>query len=234
MKSFELKQLPLPIQLKEPINFDTYCSGENQQIVTALQQLAVGKGERFIYLWGEEGSGRTHLMQAVCAQAGAAQLTAVYLPLTELISYTPEIVEDLHSLDIICLDDIDKIAGNAAWEEQLFYLYNQLLLHKKFLLVSAKTAPKHLNMQLPDLKSRLSSGLIYQLKSLSDADKRKVLQLHAVQRGLNLEDEVADYMLSHYSRDLTHLLTMLKELDIASLSSQRKLTIPFVKVVIEK
>jgi len=95
--------------------------------------------------------------------------------------------------------------------------------------VSASAAPTQIDIQLPDLVTRLSWGVSYQLQSLSDDGKRIALQQRATQRGLQLPDDVVQFVLRRSLRDMNSLFELLDKLDVASLVEQRKLTIPFVK-----
>lgn len=225
-------QLPLAIQPHAQMTFANYLPGNNLLITQALQNLVAGASEFYIYLWGQAGYGRSHLLQACCQYAPPQNRTAQYLSFAEAADYPPQILEGWENFDVVCLDDIHFIAGHAEWEEAVFHLYNRLLAARHHLVISGNMPPAYLNIQLPDLKSRLSAGLVLQLQDLDDDDKIKVLQLQARQRGLELSDEIGRYLLKRYSRALPALLTILDDLDKASLAAQRRLTIPFVKSVL--
>ena len=222
-------QLALGITLKDTAGFDTFVVGDNTQLLADLHRCIDGEGERFIYLWGAEGTGKSHLLQAACQSADEQENTAVYLPLGEASSMGPEVLEDLESLSLVCIDDIDAVAGDAQWEEALFHLYNRLAEHGVRLITTARHSPGTLPFRLADLRSRLGWGLCYQIASLEEPEKRLLLISEAERRGLSLNSETADYILKHTQRDVGSLKALIEKLDMASLAAQRRLTIPFIK-----
>ncbi|MGD8782869.1 MAG: DnaA regulatory inactivator Hda [Thioalkalispiraceae bacterium] len=213
-------QIPLNIKLNEAATFDNYITTGNEQLVALLNS-----DEPFVYYWSRQATGKTHLAQALCH----SQANSIYLPLQELEQWQPEIFEGLESFDLICLDDVEQLAGKLEWEEALFDLFNRLRDTGKKLRISAHDAPKKIGIQLPDLVSRLTWGVTIQVQELADEDKVTALSLRARQRGFDLPDEVAAYLLKHCPRDMQNLFVILDRLDDASLQAQRKLTIPFLK-----
>lgn len=230
------RQLSLGVSLRDEANFANFYlpeDGPNRQAVAALQQQLDGDGEKLIYLWGPPGAGLTHLLQAACHKAHAQGRSTQYLPLRDLAGFAPEsLFEDLESQDLICLDSLDSVAGNRIWEEALFDLFNRAYDAGKHLLFSAVASPKELPLQLQDLRSRLSWGVVYHVELLSDEEKEKALQMRARARGMEMSREVAQYILSRAPRDTNDLFLLLNRLDELSLQEQRRLTIPFVKKVL--
>jgi len=224
-------QLPLPLSLRTDLTFANFYSSKNDLVIAGLHDLLQAHGVRLVYLWGQ-GVGCTHLLQACCQQAAAQGLQVFYLSLKQLENLTPQLLENLEWVDLLCIDDLQAIAGNKPWEEAIFHLYNRSQNGAARLLFAASAIPKELGLQLPDLISRLTSGLIYQVHPLEDAEKIMVLQLRAKNVGLVLSEEVAQFLLHHLPRDLPALFSILEKLDHASLAQQRKLTIPFVKKVL--
>lgn len=233
MSSGQPVQLPLGIKLRDEATFANYHAGPNAQVIAGLRELAspAGAQQSQIYLWGASGSGRSHLLQAACHEAAASGLLAMYLPLSDLLDHDPSLFEGMEQFDLLCLDELESLAGNPGWEEGLFHLYNRLRDHGGKLLVAADAAPRALGLTLPDLSSRLAWGVVFQLQNLDDQDKQQMLQLRAALRGLQLPDEVARYILSRGARGMGELFTALERLDQASLQAQHRLTIPFVKRV---
>ena len=233
-ESLQSQQLPLGIALRDDCTLDTFYVGDNQQILEQLRLTAKGQGEQFIYLWGREGVGRTHLLQGVCNDASRFGQGAVYLPLAELKDHNPtKLVDGLERVNIVCLDDIETIAGNPPYEEALFYLFNRLRAANRRLLVGSNCPPALLPMKLADLKSRLAWGVTYQIQPLDDEQLIAALQLRAKQRGLELSHEVGMFLLRRAQRSMPHLYELLAQLDNASMALQRRLTIPFVKSVLD-
>lgn len=226
------QQLALGVQLRDDTTFDDYYFGCNEQISVALESVLALPDASFIYLWGALGVGRSHLLQACCHRAAQLNMTSVYLPLQNFSQLSQEMFIGLEQIDVVCLDDIDRLAGNAVWEESFFDCYNRVRDSGRRLIVTASVAPKALGMHLPDLVSRLSWGLTFHLKSLSDEEKIEALILRAAKRGFLLSKEVAAFVLTHYTRDNKALFEILDKLDYESLAAQRRLTIPFVKSIL--
>ena len=218
------RQLALGIGLRDDATFDNFLPDANEHVLAALRQ----PEQASLYLWGNAGTGKSHLLQAVCHAAAERRQRAAYLPLGEP-DLMPAMLEGMEQYDWVCLDDIDRIAGDAEWETALFHAYNRIAAAGHYLLVTAAVSPAALTVKLPDLHSRLSWGPVFQLQTLSDEAKRRALQQRAHNRGVNLEDEVADYLMKRCPRDMSSLFALLDGLDAASLAAQRRLTIPFVR-----
>ncbi|MBS97150.1 MAG: DnaA regulatory inactivator Hda [Oceanospirillaceae bacterium] len=224
-------QLPLGIGLRDDARFENYVSGDNALACAQLEQAARGQGEQYIYLWGHPGVGCSHLLQSCCHAADPVKRTAVYLPLSELMHAGPELLDDMDQLQLVCIDNLERIAGQRAWEEALFHLFNRMRAVGHVLILAADRSPRRLGLDLPDLESRLNWGLVFQVRPLDDAAKIVALKSRAAARGLTLGDEVVRYLMHHGSRDMSSLLVTLDRLDRASLSAQRRITVPFVKQV---
>jgi DnaA family protein len=225
------RQMPLSIHLSEEADLSAFCFNTNALLESQLQAALAGRGERFLYLWGHKGCGKSHLLQACCAAFQDPALTT-YLPLNLLKEFGPLILEGLEHQALVTLDDIDAIANDPLWEEALFHFYNRIRDTQNLLIVSATMAPKHLNLKLPDLKSRLCSGLTLFLNELTDEDKIDMLMSRSHQRGFALPRAVAQYLVSRCHREMHALTEVLNQLDEASLAAQRKITIPFVKEIL--
>jgi len=185
--------------------------------------------QNVVFIWGDTCSGKTHLLSALYHQYLADNKSAMFLPLSAKQDLSVEILENIESSDLICIDDIHSIAGDKIWEEALFSLYNQMKTAGNKLLISSHSNAENINFCLNDLKSRLQWGITYQIKSLTDAEKILLLQNRAEIKLFSLSDDVAQFLLNRVSRNLIDLIQLLDNLDYASLSQQRKLTIPFVK-----
>ena len=228
-----IHQLTLGVGLKDEATFANYYAGKNQQLVTELQNTAMGQGESVIYFSGSGGEGRTHLLQACCHTANQYDLSAVYIPLENIADFSPDIFQGLEILSLVCIDDLHKMAGHLLWEEAFFHLYNRLCDTGAKLVITANVVPKGLKLMLPDVISRLTSGIVFQLHPLSDDEKLQVLVMRAARRGMTLIEEVGRFILTHCPRHMSTLFAALEALDKASLSAQRKLTIPFVKQILQ-
>lgn len=231
--SFFFQQLPLALQLRDDATFDNFYPADNALLVNQLRYQLDG-GERYQYIYGQQGCGRSHLLQAACHQANQVHKAAVFLPLKELHGYPPDdLFEGLEQLSLVCLDDVDSVVAKPEWQLPLFNLFNRLLDNNCCLLISANAPVRELPCGLADLTSRLSWGSIYQIKNLSDQQKISALQFRARRRGLKLSDEVVQFIFHRCQRDTKTLMAVLDNLDKASLTEQRRLTVPFVKMVME-
>jgi DnaA family protein len=228
------QQLPLPFSFNPELGFGQFHPGANAEPVGHLKRAAAGEGEHFIFLWGEAGVGKTHLLNACCQAASERHRSVSFLPLGLFLDYGPETLDGLEHQDLICLDDVDAVLGRQDWETGLFSLFNGLREAQRDLIVTAKAPPAQLPIGLPDLKTRLGWGLTLWLHPLADADKLAVLELHARSLGLELPPQVGHFLLAHYRRDLPALRDLLIQLDHATLAAKRRLTIPFVKTVLEE
>lgn len=225
-------QLPLGIRLRDDATFANFYPGANAAALGHVERLCAPEAswsDELIFLWGAPGVGRSHLLQAACLRVQERGLQALYLPLSEVASYGPQLLDGLEQCELVCLDDLEAVLGDAAWEEALFHLFNRLRDGGRRLLLAAAEPPRALAVELADLQSRLTLALVFQLKELSDEDKLRALQLRASRRGLNLPDDVGRFILTRGSRSMNTLFELLDRLDQASLQAQRKLTIPFLK-----
>jgi DnaA family protein len=226
-----MSQLALPLRLADHAVFASYLAAGNETLLATLRDLAAGGNGAGCWLWGSAATGKTHLLQAVCEEAGD---DSTYIPLSMFCGTSPEILEGLANRALICIDDIHLVAGQAEWEHALFVLYNQVLATEGRLIVAANAAPRSAGFELADLESRLSQLPIFQVQPLGDDETRQALQLRAAQRGLDLPDDTAQFLLSRSRRDMASLYAVLDKLDDEALRAQRRLTIPFVKEVLQQ
>jgi len=226
-----LPQLPLGLIIPERVNLESFRPGDNAIVLDAVARLCDGQLSQ-LYLWGNSGTGKTHLLQAVCQQIAELGKTVTYLPLQELLSYSENVISGLDVMQLICIDDLDSVAGRTNWQEALFNLYNRVRERGNQILFAARNLPAETDISLPDLVSRLGWGETYAVQELSDADKLGVLRIRANGQGLELPDETADYLIRRYPRDMVSLMELIEKLDRASLAASRRLTVPFVKKVL--
>jgi DnaA family protein len=224
------EQLALAVQLNDEATLNDFHWGKNTLLKIHIKTLLdTASSERWLYCFGANGVGKSHLLQACCQ----AYTHAYYLPLRILMPMGPHILEGIEETHLLCIDDLDVVAGDLAWEEALFHLYNRIRDNGEGkLLVSNAVSPTLSHIQLPDLKSRLAWGLSFSIEPLDDADKVTTLIHHAQKRGFNLPEPVGYYLVNRCTRNMQDLHQLLNQLDTASLSAKRRLTIPFVKQVL--
>ncbi|MEO1201152.1 MAG: DnaA regulatory inactivator Hda [Pseudomonadota bacterium] len=225
-----MAQMALPLKLADHAIFDSFVATGNEVPVAALRDIASG-AHAGAYLWGAPASGKSHLLQAVCAEVGDR---SVYVPLGAFAASGPAAIEGLARRDVICIDDLDAIAGDEDWELGLFRLYNDVLARGARVVFAANLALRETGIRLPDLASRLAQLPGYRLEALGDAGRVEALKLRAELRGLELPEETARYLLTHSRRDMASLYATLDRLDDEALRAQRKLTVPFVSGVLKR
>lgn len=227
-------QLPLGLRLPTLKTFSRFIVADNTFAVEMLQAFATQTKEQQIYIFGPSAVGKTHCLQAVCHLAHQQDKRVAYIPLQQMIHESPDCLQGLASLDIICIDDCEQVAAKQKWEVALFNLINECRANQTQLLFSAAESPSHYNFELADLRSRLQWGAAIAIKALADQDKKTLLQALATSKGLTLEARVAEYILQHHRRDVRSLVALFEKLDSASLAHVRSLTIPFVKEVLHQ
>jgi DnaA family protein len=218
----------LPLRLQTHTRFETFVRGHNEAAVAHLQEL---RSTELIWLWGGASAGKSHLLQAACAAAHAAGRRTMYVPLAAA-DLAPQVLAGLESLDLVALDDVHAVAGDRAWDLGLFALLESARTGATSLLMAARTTPQACGFSLPDLTSRASAAAIYRLAMLEDAERMVALKGHARHRGLDLEESAARYLLRHARRDMAELCRCLDVLDRQSLAAQRRLTVPFIRQVL--
>lgn len=227
-------QLALNLRLRDASSFENFLVARNrepfEQVQTGVSRLAArSTSAQWLYIWGEGGCGKTHLLEAACRAAQQLGESALYIPLREKATLSTALLEDVEQSALVCVDDVQAIAGDGVWEAALFALYERLRAQGRLLILAAQPNPAGVDFKLADLASRLSAGLIYQLHALSDPEKISALRLRAQRRGLAMTEEVANYLLTRFPRDTHSLFALLDRLDVATLAAQRRLTIPFLR-----
>ncbi len=222
------QQLPLGLSIRPSIDFASFIAGRNGEAISRLRT----PQDPFVYLWGESGSGKSHLLQAACLQAHREERLPAYLPLKSQGEIDPEMLQGLERYALVCLDDLEQIAGDALWERAIFNLFNLLRENGGQLIVAADRPPANLPIALPDLASRLTWGPCYHLLPLDDEERLELLLRSAERRGMSMSVETASFLLQRTPRDIHFLTLLMDRLDTASLAAQRRLTIPFVREIL--
>ncbi|MCP5420541.1 MAG: DnaA regulatory inactivator Hda [Gammaproteobacteria bacterium] len=222
-------QLPLSFGLKDSATFATFVSGPNAEALASLTRLTGSAWEPHVYLWGTSGTGKSHLLQAICHAAGERDTTSVYLPLASLEQFPCTVLDGLENLAIVCIDDVECIAQREDWELALRNLFERIQETRSSLIIAGNAPSSELGLALPQLESRLAGCLLLSLKPLPETERTQALRLRATHRGLNLSGDVERYLLRHFGEPLGNLFEALDILDTASLAAQRKLTVPFVR-----
>ena len=231
MSGVDHRQLALGVQLRDDATWNNFLPLPDQALaLAAIRAQLDPTGEPVLFLHGGSDAGKSHLLQAACL---AADGQALYLPLRELCAQDPEaMLQELEVMPLLCLDDVEAVAGRRDWELALFHLFNRCRAAGSRWLVSARQPPRELPLALPDLTSRLAWGPVFALATPDDRRRQAILQHRARCRGLDMPEEVAHYLVTHTPRALGQLLELLDQLDRRSLQAQRALTIPFVRQIL--
>jgi DnaA-homolog protein len=208
----------LTLDLVRPLtpSLDNFVVGRNAEAVAVLRAIAAGRGEPFVYLWGERGSGRTHLLAAL-ASARAVALAAEDSALPGFDA----------AIRLYLVDDVDT--RTAEEQQRLFILMNEVRASPGAALVTTGGAPPAQLALRDDVRTRLAWGLVYQLHALTDQEKAQALEEHARSRGLALSHDVIAYLLNHMPRDMRTLVAILDALDGYALAAKRAITVPLVR-----
>ena len=223
--------MPLGLRLPDKALFASFLPARNAEAVAHLARLAAGYGPALTWLCGPEGAGKTHLLQATCAAIGA-RARAGYLPLGEVASLGAGVLEGLTELELLCVDDLERVVGEDSWERSLFGVLREMEDAGARLLLAARSPPALLHWRLPDLGSRCAAAAVFQLRGLDEHEQQAALRLRARLRGVELPDETLAWLQRRFPRDMRTLYVLLDELDEASLAAQRRLTIPFIREVL--
>lgn len=227
-------QLVLEMHLRTDQSFENFVSGNNQQLLEALQQISDSSLGLGIYFFSRAGLGKSHLLNALCQhyQAEYPQARVAYLPLGEAVALAPEALSGFEQCQLLCIDDVDSVLAKPDWEDALFALMNGLLDRGHKLVMSSAKALQELTIQLPDLKSRIANLTHYELLALDTENQFQVFLNQAHEKGISIDEDVQKYIRARGPRNITALLSLLDELDKRSLQAKRVITIPFLKEVV--
>ena len=219
----------IPLALRFAPDHELRAFHGKPELVKLLAELAEDTASDWLYLAGAEGSGKTHLLLAACAHARAGQHDASYLPLASLAGRVGEALAGQARAALVCIDGVEAVAGRRDDEVALFHFHNAARAAGARVLYAAVAMPAALPFALPDLRSRLEQCTRITLEPLDETGRREVLRQRAARRGLELDEAVLDWLFRRVGRDLGSLTALLDRLDRASLSAQRRITVPFLR-----
>ena len=220
-------QIPINFSFIADKSFDNFVIGKNSIAVELLKDLTISNRTNIVFIRGNHSSGKTHLCLAV---NNSTNKSIFVLNRENILSAN---VQDILKNDSLIIDGIDFLITNPTHEENIFVLLNEFILMNKTIIITSTEKLNNINFTIPDLVSRLKWDQIIEIPELNDDDKIKVLQKNAHERGWNLTPKVCDYIMNHYKRDLYFLCNCIKFIDETSLSLKKKITIPFIKKIIE-
>ena len=224
-----MAQLPLPLSFDKRFSLDNYIAPNAGYLREQLRGLFDATGESLIGLCGSADSGKTHLLNACAHYARDCELNYHLFDAAQLVNATADGFNELPAESLVGVDNLDLLAGHRAWEQQFYQLINRVRAGELRFIFSLSRPPRDIGFRLPDLKSRLMWGLLITLHSPDDGQLEDILKTRASLLGLDLPQDVVNYLLSHFSRKLSDQIQLLHRLDHAAMSQQRRLTIPFIR-----
>ena len=229
MKETKVKKDQIPINFSFISNksFDNYIVGNDNLTIDFLMKFHTNPLSAIIFLIGKKSSGKSHLCSAIKA------ITSKSTVFLNEVNIDKVCFDEISRYELLIIDNIDKIIREHDTEELLFAAINDFILNKKHILVTSTLPLDKIKFRLPDLSSRLKWDQVLTIPELTDEGKIKVLQKNAYERGWDIPNNVCDYIMSHYKRDLYFLCNCIRHIDQASLSLKKKITIPFIKKIIE-
>jgi len=241
-------QLPLNITLDSSATLDSFFVGLNDELIAKIQAYSNDQfyynntshinetsinENNMLFIWGAEDSGKSHLAQATCQMFDKiADKTCVFLPLNNK-EISHHILEGLENIDLVCIDSLEFVRGDLEWQVSLFNLYNDLKDANKKLIIFSKQSPSQIQLELTDLLSRLNSMPIYKLHKIDEQQLVEFVQASGKNIGMEINVEVANFLLSRSDRSVINLKNIISKLDEQSLAHQRRITIPFIKDILE-
>lgn len=217
-------QIPIDFDFFTKKTLENFIIGDNKNLFKYLQEIS--NSDQVILIYGSKSSGKSHICEAIYNE---------YINSAFFINDKSILLDNIPTdfYELLIIDNLDKLISSKTDEEKIFTLVNNQILHKKPVLVSSSKDIKDCNITLEDLSSRLLSDKIFTIKDLDDSDKIEMMILYCSQRGLEISENVLHYIMNNCSRDLYFLCALIKNLDNVSLSMKKKITIPFIKKVIE-
>ena len=235
-------QLSLGLELSTKMTLNDFINTDNQAITTNIYNLIELESKKIthnqnicensLYLYGPKGSGKTHLLHGICHLANEKQLSSIYLDARSITEKHINSLDDMQYLEVICIDNIEHIAKKKKWELAFFNLFNRVYTQGTSLIMTSSQKPKQLDIQLPDLLSRLQWVLAFKIHELKDDDILKALKNKCKQQGLEISEDTLKFMILRLTRNINDLSIAIERLTNLAISTKRRLTIPFVKKVL--
>ena len=223
------RQLHLPIRLRDSASVDNFFPAGNEEVFAAFNGWLNGDTDKSVlFLHGVAGSGRSHLLQAACCFVSEKERPSIYVPAGEP-DISGEFISQLDPESTVCIDDLDQVVGDEHWEEAVLEVHERLLSSNGRLLLAALQPPRALGLTLPDLATRLAAGGVYRIRPLTERELPRAMQLRARRRGLELPDEVVEYLLRRVPRNSEAIFDLLDRVDEAAFAKKRRLTVPFIR-----
>ena len=226
------QQLQLDVSREDPCVFENFYNGANADVVTALRSLISRDGAPPLWLWGAPATGKTHLLLAAVRAASDQGLTAAYLPAHA--GFKPDALDALRNIELLCIDDADKIAGAPKVEEAMGGLCRELERRGSRLVLAAASTPAGAGFERDDMRTRLASGQIWKLQPLTDEERLEAVQLRVRSRGIKLPEATARFLMRRVRRNPSDVFNLVDQLAALAASRSKQLTVPFVRLALRE
>ena len=228
------KQLNLDVKLDEAINLKNFIICPSTEIILKASKDFISGSDttKTFFLWGKEGTGKNYLLHSINREFLEKKLHSAFISFENSLLDNPSVLEGLEDLDVIFIESMEQFPSSKEWELALFNLINACLLKDCKIFISSQVTAKHMEINLVDLKSRLLAFPAFELPEINEDEKLKAMQEAASRKGWELEDNVLSYILTHTSRNLSDLMSLMNELDTFSLEKKRKVSIALVRELI--
>ena len=224
-------QLIFPFQVNHKASFESFFwSPNNTNLMTKLADLVATKDAHELIIYGDKGSGKSFLMQAICNELGSSEKQFTFIPMHQAIKMGVEIFQNLASLDAVCIDDLQLMLADEEWELALFNLINECQQSNCSLILSfGGSQPLEENTQLPDLLSRIKRMEFITLHAVQDEFFNQAINFVAEQLDISIDKAELEFLLKHQTRRFSLLVENIITLDKQAASLKRKITIPLIK-----
>ena len=225
------KQLIFPFQINQKASFDSFfCSPDNQNLMTRLADIVISQDANELIIYGEKGSGKSFIMQAICNELSSSEKQFAFIPMKKALNIGVEIFQNLDSLDTVCIDDLQLILANQEWETALFNLINECQQSNCSLILSlGSTQSVEESIVLPDLLSRIKRMEFIVLHAVQDELFSQAIVFVAQQLEIKIDNAELEFLLKHQTRIFSLLVENIITLDKQAASLKRKITIPLIK-----
>ena len=228
-------QLSLNIKLDDTVSLDKFikCDSNRNSLEFLQSTLLENSVSNLFYLWGLEGVGKSYIMKALHREFINRNMTTLHLSFDDKRITSPDVFKNLSSLEVLLIEKIDQLPQEKDWEIAIFSLINEALSSKTKIYLSSNLVSKDLNIELRDLKSRLSYFTAVEIPEITDEEKIEALSQSSARKGFDLDEKTISYIISRTSRSLSDLLKLINELDIYSLKKKRKVTPSLVRELLQ-
>ena len=228
------KQLNLDVKLDGAINLNNFIICPSTEIILKASKDFISGSDttKTFFLWGKKGTGKNYLLHSINREFLEKELHSAFISFENSLLDNPSVLDGLEDLDVIFIESMEQFPSSKEWELALFNLINACLLKDCKIFISSQVTAKHMEINLVDLKSRLLAFPAFELPEINEDEKLKAMQEAASRKGWELEDNVLSYILTHTSRNLSDLMSLMNELDTFSLEKKRKVSIALVRELI--